>query len=339
VIARDDLSARAPSLVTGGLGFLGSHVVRECLRRGRRVRILDDGSSADPNHRREFARDPRVELWHGSVHDAELVRRAVDGAGEAFHLAAIVGVRRVALDPRGVLANNTLGARIVVDRCEAARIPLLFVSSSEVYGAGSLGMPFREEDAPRFDAAAAASDGRAAYALSKWLGEERCRAAARRGLPVVIARPFNAVGSGQSAAGGALVPNLIRAALRGEPLLLEGDGGSTRAFADAEEIASAFLDLLDRPAAHGLAVNVGGRHVHSIAEIAALVDQIIGIRSRVITGARVARGGAGRIAHRSADLSRLRALLGWAPSRPVRGAIERAVERARASLRGPAAVA
>jgi UDP-glucose 4-epimerase len=339
LIARDDDAMAPPVLVTGGLGFLGSHVVRELRRRGRRARILDDGSSGNPNHREEFAREPGVELWHGSVHDAPLVRRAVQGACSVFHLAAIVGVRRVALDPAGVLRANVLGSRNVVDACEGARTPLLFVSSSEVYGPGSLGLPFRESDAPGFDAAAAAHDGRAAYALSKWMGEERCREAARRGLPVVIARPFNAVGGGQSTATGALVPSLVRAALRGEPLLLEGDGDSTRAFADAEEIAAAFVDLLDSPAARGAAVNVAGRHIHSVREVAAMVQKIVGIEGRVVAGARVAPGSVGRIAHRSADLLRLSELLGWVPARPLRGAIERAVDAARAEARGPAAVA
>ena len=135
----------------------------------------------------------------------------------------------------------------------------------------------------------------------------------------MIARPFNAVGGGQSTATGALVPSLVRAALRGEPLLLEGDGDSTRAFADAEEIAAAFVDLLDSPAARGAAVNVAGRHIHSVREVAAMVQKIVGIEGRVVAGARVAPGSVGRIAHRSADLLRLSELLGWVPARPLRG--------------------
>lgn len=337
MIARDGARGGSLALVTGGLGFLGSHLVTELRRRGSRVRVLDDGSNARAATRAAFGGDAGIECWEGSVCDRSLARQAVEGAAEVYHLAAIVGVRRVASDPWGVLRSNVDGARAIVEACSSAGTPLLFVSSSEVYGDGAPGKAFREEDAPGFDAAAAYRDGRVAYALSKWIGEQRCLEASSRGLPVVVARPFNAVGAGQSEASGALVPSLVAAALRGEALPIEGDGLATRAFADAAEIAAAFVDLLRSGRAFGHAVNVGSDDVRSILEVARLVRDAAGLDVPLAFAPEVPAVCAVR--HRRPDLARLGRTIGWVPARPIEGALARAVASARLARGGAAVVA
>lgn len=316
---------RRLAVVTGGLGFAGSWLVRELCHRGLNVRILDDGSNANSAHEREFDHHPQVERIVGSTLDRECVRATLKSADELYHLAAVVGVRRVAADPGFVLHSNREGAAVVISECERAGVPFLFVSSSEVYGSAPANRAFRETDAPGFCMDRVAVDGRAAYAWSKWLGERRALEAMSRGLRGVIVRPFNVVGAGQSTASGALIPSLVSAALRGEPLRLEGDGTSTRAFAWVPEVARAFVDLLHCPAAAGAVVNVGGTDVRSIRTVAERILEISGSRSPIQFGAPIVPRGVAPVAHRRADLGRLQQFLGWAPSSPVELAIRDAV--------------
>lgn len=317
------------AVVTGGLGFVGSHVARELLQRGRRVRILDDGSNAGVFCKDEFLLDSRVELVEGSTLDRDRVRACLSGASELYHFAAMVGVARVAADPAFVLYSNREGASSVVAECERAAAKLLFISSSEVYGSAPRPRAFHESDAPGFCMDRILTDGRAAYAYSKWLGERTALAAAERGLSVVIARPFNIVGAGQSLASGALLPKVVSAALNGETIQLEGDGTQTRAFAWAPEAARAFVELLHCGAAPGTVVNVGGREVRSIHSVAEAARALVGSRSTIQLRESVVPRGVGSIAHRRADLTKLLELLGWVPSAPLLYALRDAVLHAR----------
>ncbi|MBI3817768.1 MAG: NAD(P)-dependent oxidoreductase [Planctomycetes bacterium] len=325
------------AVVTGGLGFVGTHVVRELLSRGRRVRILDDGSNACDASREAFAHVNDVEVVDGSTLSRETVRNAVAGASELYHLAAIVGVRRVAADPAFVLQSNRLGAETVFGECERAGVPVLYMSSSEVYGSGAAGRAFRENDAPGFCIDRISHDGRAAYAYSKWLGERLALEAAARGHRIVSVRPFNIVGAAQSEASGSLVPSLVAAALRGENLRLEGDGGATRAFAWAPEVARALVELLHCDAAFGSIVNVGGTDVRTIRSVAELILQITGSDSKIQFRESVVPRGVTAVAHRRADLSRLCEWIGWAPSAPLSRAVLDAVEFASGRIAAPAA--
>jgi len=316
-------------LVTGGAGFLGRSVVAELARRGCSVAVLDDGSTGDLDGVRALGAD----VFVGSAGDRQALECAARGASRVLHLAAIVGVARVAADPGRVLEENLRGARIVIRFCEERRLPLLFTSSSEVYGDGGADRLLSESDAPGFDLRAAGRDGRAAYALSKWVGERLALAAGERGLPVVVARPFNVAGHGQSEESGAVMARFAAAALAGDPLAVEGDGSATRCFAEVSEAAAAFVDLLDSPSARGEIVNVGSSVKITIRELAESFVRRARSRSPVVVGARNAAA-VSSIRHRAPDLSRLERHIGWIPDAPIEkcidGALRHAAERGRA---------
>jgi UDP-glucose 4-epimerase len=297
------------------------------------VRVLD--TAAPPSRASAWA---GVDVRQGSVADGAALRRALEGIDTVFHLAAIVGVRRVAEDPRGVLAANVAGARAVVDACQEVDARLLFVSSSEIYGSGARGARFSESDAPGFDARRVGADGRAAYAESKRLGEEMCLTAAGRGLRVAVVRPFNGVGAGQRPESGALVPSLLECAFAGRPIFLEGAGAPTRAFTDAEEMARAFYEIATSPRAQGRIVNVGGAAVHSLRQVAELVLARTGSRSPIADAGPSLVANVAAVSHRAPDLTLLRQVLGWAPSRPLAYSVDRAAAAAAARVE-PAAAA
>lgn len=321
------------ALVTGGLGFLGRHVVAELRARRRSVRVLDDLSNAD-SARADSMRALGVDVRIGSTLRPRDVAAATEGASDVFHLAAVVGVARVSSDPKATLDRNAAGAARVISACASRGARLLFASSSEIYGEGAPGRAFREVDAPGFDASAAERDGRAAYAFSKWIGETLALGAAERGLHVVIARPFNVVGAGQSAASGSVVPRFLSAAMRGEPLRVEGDGSATRAFAAAGEVARAFVELLETPRARGLAVNVGGTDVRTVLDVARAARDVAASRSAIALDAAPRRARVGAIRHRVPDLARLRDLLGWLPSSPLEASLRAAADDAAAGPQG-----
>lgn len=307
-------------LVTGGLGFLGRHVVAECRRRGSFVRILDSDGGLCP-----FGGDAGVECRRGSVEDRGALASAVNGMDAVFHLAGTVGVRRVARDPLGVYERHVAGARAVVEMCQEYRVSLLFASSSEVYGAGPPGVQFAESDPPGFDPRRIRFDGRAAYAASKWEGEQVCREAIRQGLRATVVRPFNAVGPGQSPETGALVPTVVAAALRDAPILLEANGEPTRSFTDARDMARAFVELAAGGRAVGAIVNVGSENVSSVREIATRIVRWTGSNSELRDGGPSLVDGVAPVLHRAPDLTQLRRLLGWVPSRTLTPAMVRGI--------------
>lgn len=309
-------------LVTGGLGFLGSHLVRELLDRGAEVVILDDRSNCHDASLSEFTDRRGVLLHFGSTGDAAAVAEASRGVFAIFHLAAMVGVARVAADPARVLDQNLTGARRVVEAAERTGARLLFVSSSEVYGSNAPGGVFKETDAPGFCMDRVPFDGRAAYACSKWQGELRVRDAIQRGLFGIIARPFNTVGPGQSLASGAAVPTLLDAALSGRPLQLLGDGTSTRSYALVTEVVRALANLIVHDAAAGETVNVGGGSICTIRSLAGQILRITGSSSPIIYQERLAGPPICEIRHRLGDFTKLRRLAGFVPSTPVARAVK-----------------
>jgi UDP-glucose 4-epimerase len=266
-------------LVTGGAGFIGSHLCERLLARGDEVTCLDDLSTGLAGNLAACLAGPGFELVCGSVLDAGLVAELVGAADGVFHLAARVGVRAVLEQPSRTLETNLVGTRNVLSAAVRRGARVLFSSSSEVYGRND--RPPFAEDAPLLSGAT--DEPRWSYACSKAMAEALAFAHAReRGLPVLIVRLFNVVGPRQRGDHGMVLPRFVRAALAGEALEVYGDGLQTRCFLHVSDALDAMLALWDEPRALGRVVNVGSDREVSIGTLAEVVRRTAGSASPIV---------------------------------------------------------
>lgn len=267
-------------LVTGGAGFIGSHLVERLLSRGDEVVVVDDLSTGSrsnlpASHERLALVQADLREWlHGGATEAG----AFD---EIYHMAAAVGVELVIADPIGSIETNTEQTSALLRYASgggAGRPAVLVASSSEVYGKSER-VPFHEDDDVVYGPTTAT---RWSYACSKALDEYLALAHHRHhGLRVVIARLFNTVGPRQVGRYGMVLPRFVGAALAGESLRVFGDGQQVRCFCDVRDVARGLIDLLHEPAAHGRIFNVGGSSDVSILELAKTVIEVLGSSSDI----------------------------------------------------------
>jgi UDP-glucose 4-epimerase len=289
-------------LVTGGAGFIGSHLVEALLASGRRVRVLDDLSAG----RREFlpARHADLELLVGDLRDPAMVQRAVAGSEVIFHQGALRSVPRSVEDPFGYHDVNATGTmRLLLAAREAGVRRLVFASSSSVYGDQPV-LPLHEELRPQ---------PIAPYGASKLIGEHYCASFSRHyGLETVALRYFNVFGPRQDPTSeyAAVVARFILAAGRGEPLEIHGDGKQTRDFTYVSDVVQANLVAAQAPGVAGEVFNIACGERRSVVDIADMLESILGrALARRHTPAR-----AGDVRDTLADISRARARLGYAPA-------------------------
>ena len=301
-------------LVTGGAGFIGSHLCEALLAGGHAVTVLDDLSTGRrSNLDRAFSLHAgAVEFVEGTVSAGlpALEGREYDGI---FHLAAAVGVRLVVADPAAAVESNVLETIAVLAHASRRRTPVLLASSSEVYGKGA-GTPFREGDDLVFGPPSVA---RWSYGLSKAIDEQLALAhAARDGLPVTIARFFNTVGPRQRGRYGMVLPRFVAAALDGAELEIHGSGEQVRCFCDVRDVAQALPRMLAEPRCRGRVFNVGSDRPTTINELAATVLRVTGSRSAVrrVAHADVFGPGFEDLAVRVPDISLVRAAIGFDPA-------------------------
>jgi UDP-glucose 4-epimerase len=252
------------ALVTGGAGFIGSHLVEALLGRGERVRVLDDFSTGRRENLGCVLEHPRLELVHGDVRDEALVDELTRGADRVYHLAAAVGVDLILADPFGCLDTNVRGTESVLRAAAASGAKVVIASTSEVYGK-VVCLPQREDDDVLIGPT---SVGRWLYAATKMVDEFAARAYASKGVESVVFRLFNTVGPRQTGAYGMVVPRFVEAALAGQPLRVFGDGTQRRSFLHVTDAVDAILRLGDAPSAVGEVVNVGSCEAVTILELA-----------------------------------------------------------------------
>lgn len=258
-------------LVTGGCGLIGSSLVERILSAGAEALVLDNLSTGLREHLPE--KDPRVELVVGDVCDDALVGHLTRRCDAVAHLAAGVGVGLVLARPTGALRQSLLGTEVVLRHAAAARRPVFFASTSEVYGDSESGEGLREERVAGFGPP---DTLRFSYAAGKAAGEALAFAYAREyALPVVVGRFFNVTGPRQSSAYGAVVPTFVEQALRGGPITVHGDGRQTRSFLDAADSAEYVWRLLEAAPAGGLLVNIGRDQPISILALAERVRDVV----------------------------------------------------------------
>lgn len=299
------------ALVTGGAGFIGSHLVEHLLVLGaREVVALDDLSAGAESNLAAVRGDARLRFVAGDARDAVLVEDLVAGCDVVVHLAAAVGVRHMVEAPREALDRNLGATRTVLAAAARARCRVLVASSSEVYGKGSDGR-FAEDDETRFG-----TTPRWAYAAGKLADEFLARAyAAQDGLDALVFRPFNVVGPRQAMRYGMVLPRFVAQALRGEPITVHGDGSQRRSFCHVRGVARALAALAAPGVAHPGTLNIGADHEVSILELAQRVRERTSSRSSIVHVPHEAAYGPGfeDVVRRRPDLRRLEAVLGWLP--------------------------
>lgn len=309
-------------LVSGGAGFIGSHLVRQLLERGDRVTVVDNLSTG----RRTNVPDehPRLRFIEAPIKKAIEVFGPGERFDEIYHLAAAVGVQLVLEDPIGSIETNVeQTAAVMRFACQcgphgAARI--LITSSSEVYGKPQSDY-FREEDDVIYGPTTML---RWSYAQTKAIDEYLALAYhARRGVPAVVVRLFNTVGPGQVGSYGMVLPRFVQAALRDEPLEVFGDGTQSRCFCDVRDVVGVLPRLLETPACHGRVFNVGSDQPITITDLARLVIDTLGSGSEIRTVAyeQAYPGGFEDLKRRRPSLERVRRAVGFEQTYSLRQTI------------------
>ena len=267
------------TVITGGAGFIGSHLTDHLLTNGDSVTVLDDFSTGSRANLTKAVQNPRFHLVEGSVLDRQLVNRIVGVADRVFHLAAAVGVRRIIEQPLESLRVNIHGTENVLEAALDAGAVMVLASTSEIYGKNTADkLP---EDSDRI--LGSPLTARWTYAAAKGLDESFAHAYWREcGLQVSIVRLFNTVGPRQTGRYGMVVPNLVGQALRDEPLTVFGDGRQTRCFSYVKDIVPALVRLAQEPSTRGRALNLGGSREISILDLAQHIVELLGSRSDIV---------------------------------------------------------
>jgi UDP-glucose 4-epimerase len=307
-------------LVTGGAGFIGSHVADALVGGGHEVVILDDLSTGSRENIEHLLQDGQVELVVGSVLDEDLVEECMRSVDACFHLAAVVGVRLVIEQTLDSIRSNALGADTVFTLAARHGKRLLFASSSEVYGQGD-GRPLTE-GAHR--AVGYRMHARWAYASSKMYGEALAQSCVRElGSEMVVARLFNVVGPRQTGTYGMVLPRFVSQALAGADLTVYGDGRQSRCFLHVDDAVQALLSLAGAGRAIGNVYNVGSPDAVRIVDLARLVIERTGSTSgiRFVPFDVAYEPGFEDLEQRVPDTSAVHELIGWEAERTVEDAV------------------
>ena len=309
------------ALVTGGAGFIGSHLIDALLERGDTVIALDNLTTGRHDNVRHHIGDPRFEFVLGSIMNADLVDDMVARSDVVFHLAAAVGVKLIVERPLDSLLTNIRGSEIVLEKAHKHGRKVLVTSTSEIYGKNT-NVPLKE-DGDRLLGSPLV--GRWSYSTSKAVDEILAHAYySTKGLPTVIVRLFNTVGPRQSPEYGMVIPRFIEAAVSNKDLIVHGDGSQTRCFGYVGDIVPALLALMESREAEGQAINLGSSEEVSINELAQLVIEMTNSRSKIrhVPYDEAYESGFEDMPRRVPDVSRARKLIGFEPKITLREIVE-----------------
>jgi UDP-glucose 4-epimerase len=315
-------------LVTGGGGFIGSHVVEALLGDGHSVMVLDTLSTGQLPNLEVARREPNFRFVQGSVFDELMVDELVAECDVVLHLAAAVGVRLIMEEPLRSLTTNIRGAEIVIEAALHYGRKILLASTSEIYGKNA-DVPLRETSdcvlgpltVPRW-----------AYSTAKAMAEILAFAYhEERELPAVVVRFFNTVGPRQSPAYGMVIPRLVRQALNNEPLTVYGDGTQTRCFCHVSDVVRAIQGLVDEPRAVGEMFNIGSDEEVTILELTRRIRDYTGSSSEItlIPFDQAFEKSFEDIPRRVPDTGKIRSLTGWQPTRSLDDILHETIARYR----------
>jgi UDP-glucose 4-epimerase len=303
-------------LITGGAGFVGSHLADTLLARGHAVSVLDDLSTGAIDNIRHLRHHPRFENTVGSCHETRLVAELVDEADIVYHLAAAVGVELIVESPVRTIETNIGTTEVVLAAASKKKKPVFVTSTSEVYGK-STALPFREDGdlvmGPTFK-------GRWSYACSKAIDEFLALAYYKeRGLPTVIGRMFNTVGPRQTGRYGMVVPNFVSQALSGRDLRVFGDGTQSRCFCHVDDVVRALADLMETGEYYGEVFNIGTDREITISGLAEKVREIVGSGGQItyVPYDEAYEEGFEDMQRRIPDTAKIREAIGWVPKKTL----------------------
>jgi UDP-glucose 4-epimerase len=325
------------TLITGGAGFIGSHLAERLLDAGDHVTVVDNMATGSVENVCHLVGRPEFELVVESVLNEGMIESLIRRCDRVFHLAAAVGVRRIIDHPLLSLRTNIRATEVVLEQASRFPKPVLIASTSEVYGKNDRGA-LREDD----DSIIGSTQiTRWLYANSKATDEFFALAYHReRGLPVVIVRFFNTIGPRQTGQYGMVVPRFVQQALRDEPLTVYGDGRQTRCFTDVRDSVTAVIRLMETPEANGQTFNIGNSREVTIEALAHTVIGMTGSRApvRYVPYEQAYQEGFEDMRRRVPDVGKLCAAIGFAPSIPLERALESIIQHFRSARAGALSV-
>jgi UDP-glucose 4-epimerase len=303
-------------LITGGAGFIGSHLCDELLARGDEVHVLDDLSTGSIENIRHLKGRPGFDYTIESLNNTAIVAELVDDADVVYHLAAAVGVQLIVESPVRTIETNVHCTEIVLAQASKKKKPVFVASTSEVYGK-SRDLPYREDGDLMLGPTVR---GRWSYACSKALDEFLAIAHWKeRKLPTIVGRLFNTVGPRQTGRYGMVIPNFVRQAVADEPLTVFGDGTQSRCFCHVSDVVRALADLMRRDDAYGEVFNIGSDEEISILDLARQVQRMTESKSEItiVPYEEAYEPGFEDMQRRIPDTSKIRSLLGWHPTKSL----------------------
>ena len=318
-------------LITGGAGFIGSHLAERHLERGDEVHLLDDLSTGSIENIQHIKDHPKLRYYLDSITNFQLTSELIDLCDVIYHLAAAVGVRLIVESPVKTIETNIRGTEIVLSLAAKKRKRVLITSTSEVYGKRDR-IPFREDDDLILGPT---SKGRWSYACSKAIDEFLAIAYWKeKSVPTVVVRLFNTVGPRQTGRYGMVIPNFVRQALTGEDITVFGDGTQSRCFTHVEDAIGALMGLIAHPKAVGEVYNIGSDTEVTISELAERIKRLTGSDSRIVYVPydEAYEEGFEDMMRRVPDTSKIHSLIGYSPKIELDQILESVIEFQEARL-------
>ena len=312
-------------LITGGAGFIGSHLADAYLQRGDEVLIIDDLSTGTIENIRHLKNNPRFQYTIDSVHNQPVTAELVDQCDVVVHLAAAVGVKLIVESPVRTIETNVRGTEVVLALANKKQKRVLVASTSEVYGL-STDVPFKEDGNLVMGAT---TKGRWSYACSKAIDEFLALAYWReKKLPTTIVRLFNTVGPRQTGRYGMVIPTFVRQALAGRPITVYGDGKQTRCFGYVGDVVGALIKLLDTSDSVGQVYNIGSTEEISIAKLAEKIKELTKSDSEIVFMPydEAYEEGFEDMPRRVPDTSKIKKLVGFEPKMKLEGILQSVID-------------
>ncbi len=316
---------RQSVLITGGAGFIGSHLAERLIEQGNRVFVLDNLSTGSIDNIKHLRGNKNFVFERGDVVEKKVVKKMADEADIIYHLAAAVGVKTIMDKPLESWFTNIEGTENVLKAARERKVPVLIASTSEIYGKNTK-LPFGEDDDRVYGSV---KNYRWGYAFSKGVDEFLALAYFREcGLPVRVARFFNTIGPRQTGEYGMVVPQFVRQALLGKDITVHGTGKQTRSFGYVGDVVDAVIKLMAHPKSAGEVYNIGSDEEISIENLARKVSQLTESKSKIkyVPHSKIYHEGFEDMQRRRPDLSKIKALIGYKPSKDLDGVIKEIIE-------------